>query len=702
MFSKNKIPVAGVLWLVWILFFIYMFSYSFTSSYSQPISQSNGTLDEVLSQSLEEHKNRPGIVFRYEEAGRTIIEDWGIVYTKRYSKETGQLIPGMIDLIGVEPLNGGWHIWFPGDEGYQSFFNRVPPSMVLQIDSSPYEIWGDPNLVSPEILTDYELPWTHLLWASVTRSYNTGHGTGKIDFLIDAGNENIVATKNGTIIYANDSHFINTASSGAWWYWNTVVIQHGPNEYSTYSHLIHDSVPQWIKDQCSTIYSQQNCSVPIIAGQIIGVQGNTGYSFGKHVHLQTGQTFIIDSFPDSMDEDGDGDTNEPVFTGYGWALHNIAFVGYSTTQVANWTNGTRLQAIHNFAPEVPSLVSPLNGIWTNTTYLQWSRGDDDNRPNNYPDFWIQVDNNSDFSSPEVNVGWGYLLTYLVANLPVDQNYYWHVNQGDGELSSGWTPTWLFKLDRALPFVNCNLSGPGSGNGWYTGTVNVVCSAHDNTGTNNSGIASTSYLLDGVPQPTTFQVTNQGAHTVSYSATDNAGNTASGSKSAGIDLSAPVINSVAINNGASVTHSTNVVVNFTYTEALSGPWEMCASLNQTSWTCETFDTAMAFSLPNLNQTTHTVYFRLEDRAGNLSTVVSDSIYLDLYPAMPLSTSYQLCQGTVAAAAGTSSSSSYQLVTNLGVPGGTSTSSSYQLTTGISQGCIAPGGNTYLPLMVRSIN
>ena len=142
----------------------------------------------------------------------------------------------------------------------------------------------------------YQFPWDDGTWATVTRSYNV-HGTGRIDF--DLSGRDVAAAKDGMIVYANDSHSTNAYASAAWWYWNTVVIQHADHEFSLYGHLAQTSIPQWIKDGCTTDLSVSNCAVPVKAGQIIAQEGSTGYSSNPHLHLEFGQAFGIAAYMDS-------------------------------------------------------------------------------------------------------------------------------------------------------------------------------------------------------------------------------------------------------------------------------------------------------------------------------------------------------------------------------------------------------------------
>jgi murein DD-endopeptidase MepM/ murein hydrolase activator NlpD len=321
---------------------------------------SDPVLADALAQQLAEQNATPGLSFRFAEVGRTLQAALGVVYIGRVDKTSGQWLPGRSDLWGVALEQGQWHVYRPGDLRYGAFLQQLEQLANPFIDP---EFTAGPLLVSrvgvaaTNLLTDYQLPWSANAWATVTRSYAV-HGVGQIDFVLDANNQAITVAKDGVIIYANDSHSLNTMASGAWWYWNTVVIQHGSQEFSMAAHLLPNSVPAWIKAQCSTNYGARNCAVPIRAGQVIGTQGNTGTSSGAHLHFATGQSFVNDARADTLDEDGDGNTSELIHTGYAWTLQNVAFAGYSDTVVANWPVNTRLQA--------PPLLSPPTATSTPT------------------------------------------------------------------------------------------------------------------------------------------------------------------------------------------------------------------------------------------------------------------------------------------------------------------------------------------------
>ncbi len=288
--------------------------------------QNSTDLDTALKNHLDSFNVTPGSPMTYAVLGRTVSagDDAAVVYLQPHSQPSGDPYPGVVDWA-VALKDGTWSVYFPGDPGYAAAYDRLPPSLLRQANSSSYTIQADPARARG--LDGYQLPYVDGAWATVTRSYRQ-HGTGRIDFDL-GGSAEVAAAKDGVIVYADDHHTTNAYTSGAWWYWNTVIIQHGDHEFSLYGHLAPDSIPHWIKDACAA-----DCAVPIHAGEVIAREGSTGYSSNPHLHAEFGQGYAVVTYPDRADENHDGNRSDPVYTGYVYAEQDVGFSGYSAAEVA--------------------------------------------------------------------------------------------------------------------------------------------------------------------------------------------------------------------------------------------------------------------------------------------------------------------------------------------------------------------------------
>lgn len=324
-------------------------------------------LDDAIRAALDAFNENASSTFTYRELDRLIdAQRGGIVFLALDDRITGQPVPGIVDWMVVIPDGATWRAYVPGSPAYGAAYAQLPSILIAAADDSPFRETADPALTPPTGLTGYFLPWEHGAWATVTRSYNA-HGTGKIDF--DLTGRIVTAAKDGVVIYANDSSAVNARSTGAWWMWNVVIIEHGPREYSLYGHLAPGSLADALRQGCSTDFSQPNCELPIRAGDPIGLEGDTGYSTAPHLHIEFGQQFGIVGYPSPS-----GTTH---YTGYVYAEHNVGLSGYSAEQVGAWPYGRLLQAAHGPFPQ-PQVNLIRNGSfaegtaeWTPSGQLSW-------------------------------------------------------------------------------------------------------------------------------------------------------------------------------------------------------------------------------------------------------------------------------------------------------------------------------------------
>jgi len=120
---------------------------------------------------------------------------------------------------------------------------------------------------------------------------------------------------------------------------------------------------------------------------------------------------------------------------------------------SEWTDGTWDFYI-NDAPSTPTLNSPSDGSTTYDTTPDLVVNVSDPDSDNITLYDILVDNNSDFSSPEINltdqscnVASGSTLTHTCTTLSTGQTYYWKIRVRDSSLWSEWTDgTWDFYIE----------------------------------------------------------------------------------------------------------------------------------------------------------------------------------------------------------------------------------------------------------------
>ncbi|MFI6763067.1 OmpL47-type beta-barrel domain-containing protein [Micromonospora sp. NPDC050417] len=187
-------------------------------------------------------------------------------------------------------------------------------------------------------------------------------------------------------------------------------------------------------------------------------------------------------------------------------------------------------------------------------------------------------------------------------------------------------------DTTPPTVTAAVTGDRDGNGAYVGMATVTVSATD-TG---SGVARVEYALDGqayAAYTAPVMVHTTGQHTVSYRATDVAGNTSAPQSVAfqvvavpNPDTTAPTVTAAVTGdrdeNGAYIDDAT---VTLTATDADSGVDRVEFSLDGQAYA--------AYTAPVLvNQPgQHTVSYRATDRAGNTSTPRSVAFQVVATPA-----------------------------------------------------------------------
>ncbi len=336
------------------------------------------TFDAAVQLALTEFAALPNNPIYYRELTRAFDTDQaseanaGVIFAQPVNAITDEPYPGVVDWLIALRSGGTWRFSFPGDTNYREMLRQLSESFVDSLDAIDLELRPPASEIIP--LSErmaYILPLEIGTFATVTRSF-THHGIGKLD--LDVNGAAITAAKDGVIVFAIDSHTRSTYEALGWWYWNVVIIRHAENEYSLYGHLAPNSIPDAIISACEP---DGRCNVPIRAGDVIGLEGNTGNSTNPHLHMEFGQAFGVIPYLDRLDEDGDGDRSEVIYAGYVYLEHNVGMSGYTPSQVAAWNYGDVIQATGgNTPPDNVNLIrngdfSAGTADWIAVGQLNW-------------------------------------------------------------------------------------------------------------------------------------------------------------------------------------------------------------------------------------------------------------------------------------------------------------------------------------------
>lgn len=104
----------------------------------------------------------------------------------------------------------------------------------------------------------------------ITRGFGNGHSGVDLGWQTTQ-TDGILAHSDGKVVFCQTGHKNNPGSSGNASYGNCVKLDHGNNYFTLYAHLSDVTVK----------LGQQ-----VKKGQIIGHMGNTGNSYGAHLHFE--------------------------------------------------------------------------------------------------------------------------------------------------------------------------------------------------------------------------------------------------------------------------------------------------------------------------------------------------------------------------------------------------------------------------------
>jgi len=318
----------------------------------------------------------------------------------------------------------------------------------------------------------------------------------------------------------------------------------------------------------------------------------------------------------------------------------------------------RLTVNSNQSPTAPVLSLPVDGALTNnsTPLFEWSASTDPD--GDVVTYTLQVDNNADFSLPEVDADYFSPTFYSPISDLADGTYYWRARSRDDSSPpaySSWSDVWSLTIDTDA--ISSVINFPASDTAYNsTSWQNIAGIASDNSGSGvqkvevaiydqtadlwwqegDSWISSATAIWNEASDTESWtlafpneNLTDGHIYNVLSQATDNADNTQeSVTEVANVlyDITLPV-ETLILNSGAVYTTSPTVSTTITNNADVTG-W----LLSETQSTPPT-DPTWQLSQPatfvlSAGDGEKIVYLWLKDAAGNLNVeIISDSIFLD---------------------------------------------------------------------------
>ncbi len=179
-----------------------------------------------------------------------------------------------------------------------------------------------------------------------------------------------------------------------------------------------------------------------------------------------------------------------------------------------------------------------------------------------------------------------------------------------------------KIDTVPPAQTLALNGTMGKNGWYVTDVQASVNATDAM----SGVASSTISDNGGSAQPGPIVLADGAHNLTYTTTDAAGNVSTASQTVSVDTMPPVV-TIASNgtHGNGTWFVSNAAVTITASDSGSGIASVEYNLDNAGW--------QAYSNPlTLSDGIHTVQATAVDAAGNSSTPASTTVNVDTTPPL----------------------------------------------------------------------
>jgi len=505
-------------------------------------------------------------------------------------------------------------------------------------------------------IENFSFPWTHGNTWLMSQTLHSGNIGQALDFVAGSGASlNVLAIEDGVFTpycYNSDPYQV------------MVAITHSDGSRSAYLHLSKSSVPSSLFNdpidkgtKIGSLYTGSAWAEPYGCRSDYPYKYNTpcGCGTGTHLHFETSSTSMNFQGLTISQISSTGVRKENFIADYN---------SPSTSRILNGTLGENGWYITNVTVNLSAIDSGVAGVKRINYKIDGGS-------------WIQDSGAS--ASITISQSGSHTVYYQAVDYA-----------GNWESQKSVT----FKIDNILPTTpSLTSSGCSSEDGVWQNICNDPNFIWSTSNDATSGIAGYQYYWGTSPTGTnTFIITDtfynpevvgEGVYYFRVRSKDNAGNY-SFWKTLFIlkyDATSPA-GVLQINEGQNETYRTLVTLNPSGSDSLSGArWVRFRDQGNT-WTewQQIIDTYWV--LPAVTGHKYIVEAEIMDAAGNISSLISDDIYLNIYPNRPSSTNYTLQKSTFGMSATNASSSQYQLSGTLSQPStiGSHETDNYKLSSG----------------------
>ncbi|MBN2117604.1 MAG: M23 family metallopeptidase [Anaerolineales bacterium] len=214
-----------------------------------------------------------------------VENDWAYAIARRQNTKSKKSLVEYVVLLASRTPEG-WQALAPQVNDpveYNALLHSFPFTLIDESSQAMFTL-PEPIFRAAAVTANFNehlLPFPAGKNGYVPKKDGSGH-ENQVDFNISPG-DTVYVTKPGKVVFVKESSNSGCNDISCWQQANMVVVEHSSTEYSWYVHLAYNSVPVILNSY-------------VALGTKIGIEGQTGYASGVHLHymVSTGHSAWTD------------------------------------------------------------------------------------------------------------------------------------------------------------------------------------------------------------------------------------------------------------------------------------------------------------------------------------------------------------------------------------------------------------------------